>query len=249
MKKILNYYKCQLNELLYHTMTPTQTIHKITTDIYSLNDNKISTGDYNLYFNGRLMILELKNHYNLNEIYAILTSIYSTGYYISQYYLSKNNIKNYLIKSEENFIKEIKNKDILKIKFVCEPKEDLTVEDLPEKIYHITLKEYSNDILKNGLLPSSGKKKGFHPHRNFFIKSLKDIDNMKNSIHYQNVITKHKLDNKELKYEILEIDTKNLKSKGFNGNEYNIVFYNDENSNGIYTHDSIPNNHIKIYSL
>jgi len=226
-------------------MNPNQTVHKITTDIYNINNGEIFDNNFNLYFEGRLMIIELKNNYNINDIYSILTSIYSTGYFISQYYCDKNNIKNYLIKSEDGFIKEFNNGGILKIKFICEPKTDNTVKELPDKIYHITSKEYTDFILKNGILPKSGKKKGFHPHRIFFILSLDDVNDMKNSIHFQNMIIKHKMDNKKLEYDVLEIDTKNLKSKGFNGDVYDIVFYDDDNSNGIYTNDLIPKEKIK----
>jgi hypothetical protein len=110
------------------------------------------------------------------------------------------------------------------------------------------LKKNIGNILKNGLNPSSGKKKGYHPERNYFCLNINDIENMKNSIHYQNMMNKHILSKIKLEYDLLEISTTNLKSKGFDNKEYDIVFYNDENSNGVYTYDLIKPKYIKLIS-
>ena len=183
MKKLLSYYK----ELLFNTMTPTQTEHHIVSDIFSINNNSIQVGDFSLYFNGRFLIIELKNNYidykkiNLDKIYAILTSIYSTGYFISQYFMTNDNFMENIVKSEDEFIKNIKNKNIISFKFKCEPKTDLEVK-VPDKIYHITLSKNTENILKNGLLPSSGKKKSYHPHRNYFCLDINYVNDMKKYI-------------------------------------------------------------------
>ncbi len=252
MKKILDYYKFQLNEMLLHTMTPTQTEHHITSVIFALNNNEISKEDFKLYFEGKFMIIELKHNYKKNDeldtdkIHSILTSIYSTGYFISQYYLSTNKLKDKMVKSENIFIKELKTKNIISFKFKCEPKWDKTIKNIPDTIYHITLKENTKNILKYGLNPSSGKKKGYHPERNYFCLDINDVEKMKMSIHFQNTINKHRLSNKKLEYDLLEIDTINLKYKSFDKKEYDIVFYKDENSDGIYTYDLINPKYIKI---
>jgi len=256
MKNLLEYYKFQLNELLLHTMTPTQTIHHITTNIFVLNGGEISDDDFNLYFEGKNMIIELKNNYynvggefNKEKIYSILTTIYSTGYIINQYYLSTNNMIDKMVKSENDFIKQLKTKNIISFRLKCEPKWDKIIKNIPDKIYHITLKENIKNILKYGLNPSSGKKKGYHPERNYFFLCVSDVEKMKNSIHFQNKINIHRLSKKKLEYELLEIDTTNLKSNGFNKKEYDIVFYNDENSDGIYTFELIKPKYIKIINV
>lgn len=245
MENIFSFYKFKLNELLFNTMSPEQTINQITTNIYKLNNDNIENGDFTLDFEGRFMIIYLKNKYeDLEKIYAILSTIYSTGYFISQYFVSTNLMKNYLLKSEEDFIKNIKRKNILDFTFRCEPKNDITV-SVPDKIYHITPISNTQNILKHGLLPSSGKKKGFHPHRNYFCTSINDVEDMKKSINLQSLIISHKISKTPLLFDLLEIDTTNLKSTGFDGEEYNIKFFKDENSKGIWTWDLIPPDKIK----
>ena len=246
MKSILSYYKFKLNELLFNTMSLEQTINHITTNIFELNNNEMQIGDFTLDYEGRFMIINLKNKYqDLDKIYAILSTIYSTGYFISQYFVSTDLMKNYLLKSEEDFIKNIKDKKIAEFTFKCESKHDKSI-NVPDKIYHITPTINTQTILKYGLLPSSGKKKGFHPHRNYFCLSISDVDGMNNSINLQSQIIRYKISKDPLQFDLLEIDTTNLKSVGFNGEEYNIQFWKDENSNGIWTFDLIPPHKIKL---
>ena len=250
MDNIYNYYK--FNEMLKHTLSLGQTQQKITTDVFQLNNNKISKNDYFLTIEGKNIIVELKNHYDINEVKYILSSIYSTGFFISKYYISSKKMNDYLIKDENEFLlywstskkKNIKyDKNIIKIKLFCEPKWDNSVQ-APELIYHITEQENTKFILKHGLIPRSEKKKSYHPHRIYFISDKKQIKAMFMSLKQNNFFNKYK---NNIKYDVLKIDTRNLKSKGFNEKDYNNVFYDDKNSQGIYTYDRIQKENITMY--
>lgn len=247
MKSVLSYWRFKLNEMLFNTMSPEKTINHIITSIFDLNGGQINYDDFTLDFEGRFLIIHFRNNYSndLDKIYALLSTVYSTGYFISQYFVSTNLVENYLIKSEDDFIENIKKKKITEFTLKCEPKHDKSVK-VVGKIYHITPSFNTDNILKCGLIPSSGKKKGYHPHRNYFCISVNDVDDMKNSINLQSLIIRHKLSEQPLRFDLLEIDTNNLKSTGFDGDEYNIQFWKDENSNGVWTWDLIPPKNIKL---
>jgi hypothetical protein len=241
VKKILDYYKYQLSELLLNTLSPHDAISKITEDVIIINKFEYDNDIFNFDVKGNNLILLFKNvDYNKKEIMAILSSIYSTGYFISQYYLSKKEIKNKLIKSEDEFIENINN-EIIDFKMICEPKHNKVFSNIPKHIYHITDSKNSKTILKNGLLPSSKKKKSDFPHRNHFLLN----------INYRDIVNNFKfldkINNKKKNYDLLEINVSNLKSKNFKGEIYDIVFYEDPNSKGIYSYDLIRPNNIKLY--
>jgi hypothetical protein len=227
-------------------MKPATAKIEILDIIYAANNNEYYTEDIDIYFQGILMIIKLKNNYDDKKIRIILDTIFSTGYFISQYIVSTENIKNNVLKSESDFLNTLKKKKIINFIFKCEPKWDYQIKKLPKKIYHVTLHKYTNDILNNGLLPSSGKKKGYHPERNYFCKNYKDVSTMLLSLMKTDFLNKKINDKEERLYDILEINTNNLKSIGFDGVEYNIVFYKDENSSGIYTYDLIKPSNIKL---
>jgi len=252
MKKLLNYFKFQTNEMLFHTLDPYKASDSISLTISLLNRDLNISNEFELYFEGDKMIIELDNHYNYDQIVKILTGIYLTGYSIARYYISTQTMKNNLISDEDEFLKYWKkpnykkfkkyDKDVLNIKLLCEPKWDDSIKP-PKIIYHITDSSKTNEILKNGLLPKSGKKRGFHPHRVYFYIDFNNIKNMSNSLKFTN--NPNKVNNQ---HDILEIDTNNLKSKDMNGLEYDVIFYKDPNSNGIYTYDRISPDNIKLKS-
>ena len=156
-------------------MKPTQAKREISDTILSAN-NRLPEDNLNIYFEGIKMMIYLNNVYSENILKVIIDTIVATGYFISQYKVSSANIDGRILKSENEFFKNLKK--ITNFTFICEPKWDLSVKNIPKKIYHITLTKYTDNILKNGLLPSSEKKKGFHPERNYFCKNYKDVSVM-----------------------------------------------------------------------
>lgn len=247
MKKILDYYKFQMNEMLLHTLEKSKAEHNIKMVL----NHFLSDISYVLYFKHRFMIIDIdcKQELNENKLLGILASIYSTGYYVSQYIFD-----NITLKSEESFLKKMKNLngELVKFELLCEAKCDDSIKDIPDKIYHITLHENTENILKNGLIPYSGKKRGYHPERVYVCLNLSDVNSLlKNITIMMNVNKeyyppKHNKKNETFIYDLLEIDTTNLTSVGFDGKEYDVVFYNDENSAGVYTYDLIKPTHIKL---
>lgn len=249
--EIFNYFKFQLNERLTTTMTPDQASSHIITDVFLSNNDSIKKGDFELFFNGRFMIIKLINNYDYDKILYILSGIFSTGYFISQYFINTNNIEDYLLKSEEEFLKYWKkpkyktttkyNNEIISFKLKCEPKWDNSIK-VENNIYHITNSENTQDILKYGLLPISGKKRSYHPERVYFSLNIED-----NDIILKNLKREDKLKGWTNNYDLLEIEIKNLKSTDFNGNTYDVIFYQDPNSNGVYTYDKITPSNIKLF--
>lgn len=252
MDSIYNFFKFRLNEMLTHTLSPDKAEKNISDFIYQINKNGFeSEEDFIINYKSNLMIIELKNKYTYDEIISILSEIFATGYYVSQYYISTDKIKNYQILSEEEFLKYWKQpkykksnkyqKDINNFKLYCEPKWDNSIK-IDSELFHLTKSKNTNDILKYGLMPKSGKKKNYHPERIYLSYNMNDILVLLN--HFRNL---DKIKNNKDSYDVLKIDTNNLKSFNFNNKEYNIVFYKDSNSNGVYTYDRINPDNITLY--
>lgn len=250
MKEIFDYYKFQLYERLTSTMTPDEAKDHIITDIFNLNEDELSYNDFKLFFNERFMILELKNKYDYNQILYILSSVFATGYFVSQYFIDSNNITNFLIKDEKEFLKYWKkpkyknpnkyNKNITSFKLKCEPKWDNSLK-IKSDIYHLTNSNNTDTILKYGLLPISGKKKSYHPERIHFSLNEEDSDKI-----LVNLKREDRLRGLNNNYDLLKINISNLKSKDFLNNSYDVVFYKDSNSDGIYTYDRILPENISV---
>ena len=86
-------------------MEPYDAQYHIVNDLFIINNNEINEDDFSLDFNGRLLIIELKNNYNYNQIISILSSVMATGYFISRYFINSENIKNKLLFDENEFLK------------------------------------------------------------------------------------------------------------------------------------------------
>ena len=252
MENIFNFFKFQLNEMLKTTLSSDRAKHKIEEDIYDLNKEGFEKNDdFLIYFEGKFLIIELKNTYTYNEILSILSVIFSTGYFVAQYFLSSETIKNKLIYDESEFLKYWNipnyknsnkfNKKIVKFKLKCEPKWDNTAK-IDNYLYHTTNSKNTENILKFGLLPKSGKKKAYHPERVYLSKDINDT----------NIILKilqrdDKRDGENNSYDLLKIDIKNLNFKNLNGDIIEVAFYDDPNSNGVYTYDKISPTNISLF--
>jgi len=258
MKEIYNFFKFQLNEILLHTLSPDKAKYKIDSHIYFINSDGLdSYDDYRLSFEGHLMIIEFKNKYSYEQILSILSEIFSTGYFVSQYFISSKTIKNFLILLDNEFLKYWNpsrfkktnkyNKNITSFKLVCEPKWDNSVK-VTNDIYHVTDSENTENILKYGLIPKSGKKKSYYPERIYFSLNIKDSDIILKSLKNFDKLKKRYNINELSTYDLLKINTDDLKSFNFDGKQYNVVFYKDTNSeNGIYSYDRITPENIELF--
>jgi hypothetical protein len=137
--------------------------------------------------------------------------------------------KDYLIKNME-FIQSIE------IKF--ESKFDLEV-DIPKKLFHLSIREFENSILKYGLSPKSKSKISYHDSRIYVCKNVINckslIPNMKMIYNQQKWSNpKSKIDDRWIIY---EIDTEGLE----------IRLYTDPNYvGGYYLLSNIPVSSLKV---
>jgi hypothetical protein len=136
--------------------------------------------------------------------------------------------KDYLIQNM-NFIS--------KINIIFESKFDIE-SNIPNKLYHLSIKEFEKSILENGLSPKSKSKISYHDSRIYLCKSILGckslIPNMEMIYNQQKWSNpKSKIDDR---WVIWEIDTKDL----------DIKLYTDPNYiGGYYVLNNIPKSNIK----
>lgn len=178
---------------------------------------------------------------------------YLNSIFINQFgwYPSKMKMKNFYGWHEENYdenrLKHIyKKMDIISIRYESKFDKEINV---PNKLYHLSIQEYENNILKFGISPKSKSKLSTHLDRIYMCLSEQDCINLipRMKLHYNSekddiIYTpsnKNKIYNKDTKWIIYEINTDGL----------DIVMYQDPNyKNGYYILRNIPPNNIKISS-
>jgi hypothetical protein len=126
---------------------------------------------------------------------------------------------------------------IASIELVFEAKFDIE-SHIPEKLYHLTIKEYEKSILRKGLVPRSGSKLTSHLDRIYLCKTVEDCKRLIPQMLFyytgekdDNIYKKgKKLYKKDLTPVIFEIDGKSLNK-----------LYRDPNYHqGFYTMDNVP---------
>jgi len=188
-----------------------------------------------------LTIYDFNFLHDINAVFDYINSLFidRNGWFPSKYILyNLSDMKNELIYDEE-FLKNNKQK-IKKVIITYEAKYD--IEDiLPDKLYHLSIRHFEKNIIKNGLFPKSKNKQTITLDRIYVCKSAKDcyllINKMKNEYVYK--IYTNNLNTINYKWVIFEINTSDL----------NIKIYKDPNyiDNGYYVVDNIQPDNIKIY--
>jgi hypothetical protein len=141
-------------------------------------------------------------------------------------------------------------RNLLSVKLTFESKFDKIVEDIPDKLYHLTIQQYENSILKNGLVPKSKSKLTQHDYDGRIY--LCDT-----ALKCKSLVERMKLFYTEERFNIL-YDIKNIK-KYYDKNTKWIIFeidtkkanidklYLDPNFlGGFYYLSNIPANSLKI---
>ncbi len=119
---------------------------------------------------------------DVDIINDILTSfiriLVSCGYYISVFDDGSKLNNSKMINDDNDYILDILTQQIndriqkgkKKLQLAIEPKYDceITIEQLPQYIYHATGSKYLEKIKKIGLSPKSQSKKSYHPERVYF---------------------------------------------------------------------------------
>jgi hypothetical protein len=133
----------------------------------------------------------------------------------------------------------IKNMSFIsKVNIIFESKFDIE-SNIPDKLYHLSIKEFQKSILKTGISPKSKSKISYHDSRIYVCKSILAcktlIPNMKMIYNQQKWSNpKSKINDTWIIY---EIDTKDLDIK---------LYYDPNYLGGYYTLSNIPPKNIKI---
>jgi hypothetical protein len=194
------------------------------------------------------------NNFNtipLNQIENIFDQIYVSvvnngGWFPASMVL--NRLSGITDNDKYDFIKIINIHDGLKsLTILFESKFDTIDYDIPDKLYHLTIKEYSKKINKYGLIPRSKSKLTTHLDRIYVCKNYKDcLDLIPKMMFYytgekdENIYKLgKKLFNKDLTPIVYEIDNSN----NFITNLYVDINYGEK---GYYILENVPPDRIKI---
>lgn len=233
--KLLNYL-----EFLKEGLISTKDANIVLSKTRFLPDNLIFNIKHTESDN--LIHFEISHFNKLSEISKTLDSIES--YFINMMGWFPSLIKVIGLTGMENTLQY--NKDYLiktmsyisKVEIIFESKFDVQT-NIPDKLYHLSIKEFEKSISKNGISPKSKSKITYHDSRIYVCKNVFDckslIPNMKMSYASQKWTNpQSKLDDS---WVIYEIDTIGLDLK----------IYKDPNFiDGYYILSNIPTNKIKI---
>ena len=155
-------YVKSINEGLIKTFD----IKKTVTDINTLLNR------YNLNFSTEIIdnifmviINDFDKITNLDDILEILLS---TTFNLYGWFPSTMRMTNFFLNEKtmkfrkEELLRPINN--LVKVIITFESKFDEIVNNIPDKLYHLTIQQYENDIIKNGLLPKSKSKLTAHDY-------------------------------------------------------------------------------------
>ncbi len=237
----------------------------ITTYSEFMLNETLKTHDINLTFNNvnrelSLLRINFNININLNKIEIILLGfrflkdiksyldllnnllIDRHGWFPSEMEITNiSNMKNTLPYDEDALLDNKNNTYYQDVKITYEAKYDKLL-NIPNKLYHLSIQQYENSVLKNGLIPKSKSKLSKHLDRIYLCSDPKDCYNLiprMNFLYGMNKFSNSK-NNKNTKWIIYEIDTRNL----------DIELYQDPNytnSTAAYTSDNINRDNITIF--
>jgi len=220
----------------------------ITTQPYDIVLRKVIFLPKNLIYNIRytqtdnLIHFEISHFNKLSEISKTFDAIES--YFINMMGWFPSNVKIKILSGMENSMQYnrdylIKNMSLIdSVNITFESKFD-TESNIPDKLYHLSIKEFKKSILKTGISPKYKSKISYHDSRIYVCKSILGckslIPNMKMIYNQQKWSNPKSKINDE--WVIYEIDT----------NDLDIKLYLDPNYlGGYYILSNIPTENIKI---
>ena len=220
----------------------------ITTQSSDIVLNKVQFLPNNLIYNikhtksDNLIHFEILYFNKLSEISKTFDAIES--YFINMMGWFPSNVKIKILSGMKNSMQYnrdylIKNMNLIdSVNITFESKFDIE-SNIPDKLYHLSIVEFQNSILKNGLSPKSKSKVSYHDSRIYVCKSILGckslIPNMKMIYNQQKWSNpKSKINDK---WVIYEIDTKDLDIK---------LYYDPNYLGGYYILSNIPSENLKI---
>lgn len=236
--KLLNYL-----EFIKEGLIKTQPADVVLRKVIFLPNNLIYVINYTKSDN--LIHFEILFFNKLSEISKTFDAIES--YFINMMGWFPSMMKIISLSGMENDIQY--NKDYLiknmsfisKVNIIFESKFDIE-SNIPDKLYHLSIKEFENSILKNGLSPKSKSKISYHDSRIYVCKSILNCKSLIPNM--EMIYNQQKWSNPKSKINddwiIYEIDTSGL----------DIDLYYDPNYiGGYYLLKNIPSNNIKIVEV
>jgi hypothetical protein len=177
----------------------------------------------------------------------IMTFVVNRGGWFPSSMLLENRsgvLKNY----KYDFDEIIKNHTDYKcVEIIFESKFDSIVDNIPDKLYHLSIKEYEKKIKKNGLCPRSKSKLSSHLDRIYVCDNLEDCKNLIPQMLFYYTGEKdenvYKLGKKLYKKDITPIIYEIDNSDSFIKKLYNDVNYYNR---GYYVLDNISPDKLKI---
>jgi len=224
-------YLSKINEGLIKTYDIDFTIDKSKQNLNILNVSfEIEKNPNNSI---KLTIFKFNKIY-IDELFNLLNQNFTNllGWFPSYMFLTTTSGMENQMNYDESYLK-ISYEYLDTVSIIYESKFDEVV-SIPEYLYHISIQEYEDKILKNGLTPKSKNKLSTHGDRIYVCKKLDDclelIPKMKFYFYDKKNINK--------KWIILQIKTQDL----------NLELYKDPNfmDKGFYLLGNIPPQNIKI---
>jgi hypothetical protein len=193
---------------------------------FTIEKNPNNSIKLNLHNFNKIYIKELFNLLNTNFVNLF-------GWFPSYMYMTNlsgmenqmNYDQNYLIRTYEY---------LSDVSIIFESKFDIEI-NIPNKLYHISIQEYKNSIIQNGIIPKTKSKISLHDERIYVCSTIENCLNLIPKMKFY-FFNKDKRINS--KWIIYEIDPNNL----------NITLYKDPNylNKGYYLLGNISPNNIKI---
>jgi len=184
-----------------------QQLSVLNTDflIEKLENNTIKLTIYN--FNKTL----------INSIFGLLNKNFTNlfGWYPSYLHLENTAGMKTKMNYDENYLKKV-YKYLNKVSIIYESKFDEIVE-IPEKLYHISIQEYENKIIKNGIVPKTKNKISSHGNRIYVCFDIEYCLDLIERMKFYFFDSNERINTKWIIY---EIDTKDLDLKLYKDPNY-----------------------------
>jgi len=202
-------------------------------------ENELSLLSFNFSISKVNNVIEL----TLNEFYSIqnfdivfnyLDSLFidRNGWFPSKYKIINLSDNKNIFQYNEDYLKD--NQKYFKTVIITyEPKYDVEI-NVPDKLYHLTIQQYENKILKNGLIPKTKNKLSKHLDRIYVCGSPNGCYNLIQMMKISYINSK----TPNTKWVIFEINLTDLDIKLYKDPNYN---------NGYYITDNIHPDRISIF--